>query len=258
MLSYIKEEDDQGNVSRDDSSSEKSSSGNLSEEGSQATSQASSDATSGATSGAAGSKDTSQSSSKMTSLADVLKDGSDVSPDSGGQDYLAPSSTGKKVKYSTVILGVVFLVGAASLFFMITKFGPNEANAGISDDEMKIEAAITRLSGSKTKINSRMNEIVDRISSLSKVEQVSVDQLKRNPFVKDSEGVGASSPDDDYRGLELKLWSIMYSGGVKSCVINGRLYQVGGRVGDFTVKRIGGEFVELDAGQSVLVLRMSK
>ncbi len=229
MLSFMKEEDNQGNVSQDDSSSGNSSSGDLS-----------------------------GGSSQGTSLNEALKAGGGGS-DASDQDFLVPSSSGKKVKYSTVILGVVFLVGAALLFFMITKFGPGEAKAGLSEDELKIESAIAKLSGSKVAINDRMNNIVDRISSLSEVEQVSVDELKRNPFKQDSDGVDVGSfSESDISASGLRLWSVMESSGEKSCMINERLYQVGDRVGNYTVKRIGEGFVELTAGQMVLVLRMSK
>jgi len=232
MLSFMKDEEGQDNVTQADTSS-----GDLSS--SQETSQAT------------------QGSSLTTTLADAGDQ--DEAP---SQDFLVPSSSGKKVKYSTMILGVVFLVGAASLFLMIKKIGPADAQAGLSQDDLKIESAIQKLSGSKAAITGKMNAIVDRISRLTDLDQVSVEDLKRNPFVLDNSfgGVDVSDLIDKKRtGDEgLSLWSIMDSGDQMRCIINGRAYNVGDQVGDYSVKSITDKYVELDAGESVLVLRISK
>ena len=160
------------------------------------------------------------------------------------------------------MLFAVFLVGAASLFLMIKKFGPADAQAGLSQEELKIESAIKKLSGSKAAINDKMNDIVERISGLSNVEQVAVDELKRNPFINDTSlggvNVKALLEKKNYGDAGLKLWSIMNSGNQKSCMINDRIYKVGDRVGNYRVKRIGEGIVELAAGQKILVLRMPK
>ncbi len=206
-------------------------------------------------------KETSES-AEVSSLNKTLSEGGSLE-EAPSQDFLAPSSSGKKVKYSTMILGAVFLIGAASLFLMIKKFGPAEAQAGLSQEELQIESAIAKLSGSKAAINDKMNDIVDRISGLSKVEQVSVDELKRNPFIQDTSFVGVDvkaliDNSENFGGAGLKLWSVMESGDEKSCMINDRVYKIGDRVGNYDVKRIGEGFVELAAGQKILVLRMSK
>jgi hypothetical protein len=258
MLSYMKDEDDQANVtedksSSDDSSSEKTTSVESAGASSQTSSQTSGQASSQTSSQASG-QASGQVTSQVASLNETLK--ADGGPESSSQDYLAPSSTGVKTKYSTLILGVVFLVGAASLFLIITKFGPGDANAAPSAEDQKIDIAIAKLT-SKTVITDKMNDIVDRISSMSAVKQVSVDDLKRNPFILDSsERMG--SGDSDYSGSDFVLWSVMESDGQKSCMINDRLYKVGDQVGNYTVKRIGAGFAELTAGQELLVLRMSK
>ena len=85
------------------------------------------------------------------------------------EDYLVPSASQKKVKYSTMILGVVFVAGVLSLFTMIKKSTPAEAQAGLSEQELKIESAIAKLTGSKTQMNGKMNDIVNMIASLSDV-----------------------------------------------------------------------------------------
>lgn len=236
MLSFIKDEDDQGNVSQGEAST-----GDVSAKPSSAT------------------DDDSQGSIRTVSLGDALSDSNDKFGASK-DDYLKPSSSEKKVKNGTVILTVVFLIGVASLFLVIKKFGPSEASAALSADELKIESAIAKLTGSKAAINSKMNDIVDRISSLSNVEQVSVEQLRRNPFqLFGSNGVDIRSfIDSDLSETGLKLWSIMDSKGEKSCMVNDRIYKLGDCIGRYTVKRIDEGVVELAVGEKVLVLRMSK
>jgi hypothetical protein len=164
-----------------------------------------------------------------------------------------------------MILGAVFLIGVASLFLAIKKFGPAEAQAGLSAQELQIESAIAKLNGSKAAINNKMNDIVDRISKLSDVEQISVDELKRNPFVKDSLAgemdnlllVEDAEVEVNQKGESaFKLWSIMVFGSEKSCMIDDRIYAVGDRIGNYEVKLIGEGFVKLAKGERVLVLRI--
>lgn len=245
MMSFIEEQDDQNNVSNGDRP-EEASSGDVSSETNEKASQVTSQI------GSLGA-------SEGMSLTETLKN---ETPKFGASndDFLTPSSSGKKVKNSTMILGAVFLIGAISLFLAITKFGPSKVSAALTEDEIKVESAIAKLSGSKAAINSKMNDIVDRISSLSKVEQVSVDELRRNPFlISNIKGVDASSvTDNENSGTGLKLWGIMESDGIWSCMINDQIYTPGDSVDKYTVKRIGQELVELAAGDKVLLLRMAK
>jgi hypothetical protein len=246
MLSFMKDEEGQDNVTQTDTSS-----GDLS----------SSQETSQTTQGISQATQESSKATRETSLNTTLADAGDQN-EAPSQDFLVPSSSGKKVKYSTIILGVVFLVGAASLFLMIKKIGPSDAQAGPSQEDLKIESAIQKLSGSKAAITSKMNAIVDRISRLTDLDQVSVEDLKRNPFVLDNShgGVDVSDFIDKQRTGDggLSLWSIMDSGDQMRCIINGRAYNVGDQVGDYSVKSITEKSVELDAGESLLVLRISK
>jgi len=210
---------------------------------------------------------------KAPSLTKTLSQVSDQEQTSdqkqtSSQDFLAPSSSGRKLKYSTMILGAVFLIGVASLFLAIKKFGPAEAQAGPSEQDIQIERDIAKLVGSRAAINNKMNDVVDRISKLSDVEQISVDELKRNPFLKEP----LSDDDDNLLLVEetedgeviqedesvFKLWSIMEFGSKKSCMIDDRVYVVGDRIGNYQIKLIGEEFVELGEGERIVVLRMQK
>ena len=179
MLSFMKDEESRDNGSQADTSSgglssnkETSQTDQTAGKTSQAagkTSQAAgqTDQAAGKTSQAAGK--TSQAAGKTSQIASL----NTTLSDAGGQeqvpsqDFLVPSSSGKKVKYTTMILGVVFLVGAASLFLMIKKFGPAEAQAGLSQEELKMERDIAAMADTKAAIHNKMNDIVDRISRIS-------------------------------------------------------------------------------------------
>lgn len=246
MLSFMKDEEGQDNVIQEDGSSGDLSSSQETIQTTQETSQATQ-----------GASQTTLATSLNTTLADAGNQ--DEVP---SQDFLVPSSSGKKVKYTTIILGVVFLIGAASLFLMIKKIGPSDAQAAPSQEELKIESAIQKLSGSKAAITGKMNAIVDRISRLTDVDQISVEDLKRNPFVLDNSysGVDVSDLIDKKRTGDggLSLWSVMDTGNQMRCIINGRAYNVGDQVGEYNVKSITEKYVELDAGDGLLVLRMSR
>ena len=105
-----------------------------------------------------------------------------VQGSSASQDFLVPSTSGKKAKYSTIVLSVVFVIGLLALFMMIKKSAPSEAAAALSQQDLKIESAIAKLAGSKNQINSKMEDVVRKIDILSQVKQVDVSNLKRNPF----------------------------------------------------------------------------
>ncbi|MCF7955817.1 MAG: hypothetical protein K9M75_08455 [Phycisphaerae bacterium] len=260
MMSFMKDEEGQDNLTQANTSSGNLSSSGETAQAAQETSQetqGNSQAVHGAGQAVHGTSQAVYGTSLTATLADA--GGRD---EAHSEDFLVPSSSGKKVKCSTIILGVVFLVGAASLFLMIKKIGPSQAQAAPSQDDLKIESAIQKLSGSKAAITGKMNAIVDRISRLTEVDQVSVEDLKRNPFVLDNSfgGVDVSDLIDKKRTGDggLSVWSIMDSGDQMRCIINGRAYNVGDQVGDYTVKSITEKYVELNTGESVLVLRMSR
>lgn len=182
------------------------------------------------------------------------------------EDYLVPSAFQKKVKYSTLILGIVFVIGVLSLFMMIKKSTPAQAKAGLSDQELKIESAIAKLTGSKTQMNGKMNDIVNMIASLSDVKQVKVGELKKNPFSKRNSFKSSVSKPGFISNLiskkngskGLKLWSIMESDHEKSCMINGEILKENDTFESYTVKKIGNGFVDMVSDKTSLTLRIAQ
>ncbi|MBW8034319.1 MAG: hypothetical protein FVQ79_01225 [Planctomycetes bacterium] len=199
-------------------------------------------------------------------------DGKDVSGRDGESqdDYLLPSNNVKNVKRNTMVLGVFFVAGILSLVFMINRVNPSTANGAISDDALQIESAVANLSGIQTEMGSKLTEVVSKISSLSDIEQVEVDQLQKNPFRHSSVAnfdmveldMGGKSQSSFgqrvTKKVDLRLWTIMSSGKGRSCMINNEILYEGDSISGFRVKRIGDDFVELSSNGASVLLRMSK
>ena len=108
------------------------------------------------------------------------------------QDYLTVAQHGKAVKQSTIILGVLFVAGAICLWFMISKTSPSDAAAAVSNEEMQIEAAIAQITGIRAEMDEKLNDVGGIFDNFSEVDQIGVNELKKNPFMYD---VGLSLGD---------------------------------------------------------------
>jgi len=107
-------------------------------------------------------------------------DGTDKPQES---EYLTVATQTKRVRKSTTLLAVLFIIGLLCLWFMIKKSTPKAASAGsFETEETLIETAINRLTGVKSKIFNRMDEIVKKFYEFSDVPQVEVNELAKNPF----------------------------------------------------------------------------
>ena len=185
------------------------------------------------------------------------------------QDYLVPAEHGRNLKRSTITLAILFSVGVLCLWFMIKQTGPKQAAA--STEEAQIEKAIAQLTGIKTEMNSRMDEVVDKFYQFSNVEQVEVDELKRNPFVYDFTPEVEDDGVDKYivnreilkqemqtKSGRMRLWSIMESPQGSCCMIDDELFYEGDKIQDLTITRIEDSFVELSSMGIKVKLKMSE
>lgn len=181
----------------------------------------------------------------------------------GAQEYLTVAANSKSLRRSTILVAVLVAIGLVCLLFMIRKSQPQAASAKQSaGDEKKIEAAITRLTGVRSEMVDRMDEIVQKFYEYSDVFQVKVSELAKNPF--HVEGVAQSVkgetvvPYDPQAQAEqirrekmqqqaatLRLLSVMRSDSGHSCMINDEILRQGDIIEGFTVARIGDSFVEL-------------
>ena len=176
------------------------------------------------------------------------------------EEYLVPASHGENAKRSTIMLAILFSVGALGLWVMIKKCAPDSASAGVSNEEVQIESAIAQLTGVREEMYNRMDDIVDKFYQFSDVEQVDVAELKKNPFrhelnlvdfegsIEDQDDVGRQTllrEEIERKALQLQLWSVMDSEDGGCCMINDKILYVGDSVEDFEVTKIEGDSVEL-------------
>jgi hypothetical protein len=147
---------------------------------------------------------------------------------------------------------------------MIKKSSPATAAAGVSNEEAQIEVAIARLTGVKSEMFSRMDEILNKFYEFSSVRQVKVNGLVKNPFrlemlfnqaQKIEEPSGESDADAEFLRRQMvleqakksmQLLSIMQSEQGYCCMINDQILYEGDWIRGFEVKEITGSTVRLE------------
>ena len=200
-------------------------------------------------------------------------DGTEKSQES---EYLTVASHGKQVRKSTTLLAVLFIIGLLCLWFMIKKSTPKAASAaaGKTEDTL-IETAIARLTGVKSAMFSRMDEIVGKFYEFSDVPQVKVNELAKNPFeletfstnLEEKPGVEGKGNEIDANKLwqqmrrksqGMQLWSIMQSDQGNRCMIDDKILLEGDSIKGFKVLQIGDIFVKLESNGVEIVLKLSE
>lgn len=191
----------------------------------------------------------------------------DSAPDKGSeksheQEYLTVATHGRRARKSTMLLAILFIVGLLCLWFMIKKSTPQSASAAaINTEETQIETAIARLTGIKSEIFSRMDEIVNKFYEFSEVLQVQVNELAKNPFElevflanlkrKPDEKIPEIDPETirqqqiRQKSRQMQLVSIMQSEQGTCCMIDNKILYEGDLIRDFRVHQIGGNYVRL-------------
>lgn len=186
-------------------------------------------------------------------------------------DFLTVSGHGQKLRQSTIMLAVLFVAAAAVVWFMVKKTTPATAEASTSQDQAQLEEALAQLNTMQAEVNSQMNSVVGKFYQFNNVEQVSVDELKRNPFKRE---VGGSQDIDgaNFAELELKqiretaerqaaglkLWSITKTARGKCCMVNENLLYIGDSIAGMTVKSIDEKAVTLEYNGVTVELKMSE
>lgn len=175
------------------------------------------------------------------------------------QEFLTVAARGKRARKSTTILAILFVAGLVCLGFMITKTAPEAASAATSQsEESRVEAALGRLTGIKSELFGKMDEIVQKFYEFSGVMQVEVNELAKDPFTLDlfpadlkQEPLVLESEQTDLASIwrqqtrNMRLLSIMCSDQGKSCMIGSKILREGDSIRDFTVRQIGDSFVKL-------------
>mgnify|MGYP001191803820 CR=1 FL=1 len=189
----------------------------------------------------------------------------DVSSAAGpeAQEFLTVAANSKNVRRSTVLVAILVAIGLVCLMFMIRKSQPQAASAKQSkNDETKIEAAISRLTGVRSEMAGRMDEIIQKFYEFSDVFQVRVGELVKNPFqtegpvkgIKEEPGVAVDPQARaemirrekmQQQASTLRLLSIMRSDSGHSCMINDQILRLGDTIEGFTISQIASNSVEL-------------
>ncbi len=180
---------------------------------------------------------------------------------SGSQEFLTVAANSKSLRRSTMLVVVLVGIGLVSLLLMIRRSQPQAASAGEkTGDQTRIESAITRLTGVRSEMAGRMDEIVKKFYEFSDVVQVKVNELVKNPF--EVEGFAkdlktAVVPDDpaaaalfrrqqiEQQAKTLKLLSIMRSEQGTCCMINDQILRKGDVIEGFTIVEIANNSVVL-------------
>ncbi|MHC4185256.1 MAG: hypothetical protein ACYSR4_04910 [Planctomycetota bacterium] len=180
------------------------------------------------------------------------------------QEYLTAAKN-KNVRKTTYMLAVLFGIGLLCLLFMIRKSTPQSANAAVSADaESRIEKAIARITGIKSEMFVRMDEIVEKFYEFSNVQQIKVDELAKNPFKYEMTWTDLSPVSSTDEGLsaddvqlirqqrlrqqakDLQLLTIMQSDQGKCCMIDDKILYEGDSIKGFKVGQISNNFVRLE------------
>ncbi|NLK41015.1 MAG: hypothetical protein GX298_03035 [Planctomycetes bacterium] len=175
------------------------------------------------------------------------------------EDFLTVSGHTQKLRQSTILLIVLFVVAGLGVWFMIKKTTPASAEAATSEDQTQIETAIAQLSGMQTEMNSQMDSVVGRFYHFSNIGQVDVDELQKNPFKRETTS-DQSLLDEKARMEEqlrlkqnqvsrlargLELWTITETPRGVCCMINDKVLYVGDTINELTVSQIGSKTVDL-------------
>ena len=192
------------------------------------------------------------------------------------QEYLTVATQRKQVRKTTILLAVLFGIGLLSLWLMIKKSASQTATASVGTEEAQIETAITRLTGVRSEMFNRMDEIVKKFYEFSDVPQVQANELVKNPFeletflgdvkvTSDTEERDYDSEAERMRRQQLRqqtknleLLSIMQSDQGNCCMIDDRILYEGDSIRGFRVCQIGDGFVKLKCGDVEIVLKLSE
>ena len=184
--------------------------------------------------------------------SDMGTDGATTS----AQDYMTVSGHGKKVKQSTIVLAVLFGIGGLGLWFMVQKTTPAKADAQTTEDSSQLDAAIAQLKTMQSEMDSQMNSVAGRFYQFSNVEQVAVDELKKNPFKLELDysatGQSDKNPKQEQlqqeaqiRSMGLELWSITATPKGMCCMIDDKVLYQGDTYREMNVTSINDNTVML-------------
>ncbi len=188
------------------------------------------------------------------------------------EDYLTVASHGKKLRQSTMTLAILFAVGALGVWFMIKKTVPASANAAPNQDQVQLEAALAQINSVQSEVTTQMDSVVGRFNQFGNVDQIAVEELKKNPFKREfgdvQEDIDTNKLADNelkflqdkaYRQVQqLELWSITSTPKGKCCMVNTKLLYEGDSIDEMVVKTINKKSVIFEYNGVPVELKMSE
>jgi len=191
------------------------------------------------------------------------------------REYLTVANKLRNVRRNTILLGVLFVAGLFGLLIMIKKSTPQTVLAETSSvEEAEIEEAIARLTGIRSQMLGRMDEIVKKFYEFSDVQQVNVNELVKNPFELENflnsanckKAAGNSESDTEMirqqwlreQSKGMQLLSIMNAGGDRCCMIDDNILYVGDSIKGFEVHEISDSFVRLGSAGVEITLKLTE
>ena len=212
----------------------------------------------------------------LSFLKDNSKDFSEPLDSADSQEYLTIAKHGKNLRQSTILLGILFCVGAICVWFMVKKAAPAAADAAPTAEENLIETAMAQISGMQAEVDGKVDKVVGRFYQFNEVGQVGVNDLKKNPFIRDlgtlhlqtaveedpAQSAAARSAllieETRRKASRLQLWSIMESPKGSCCMINEKVFYKGDTVEGFLIDNITNEYVEVSSNGIQFKLKMSE
>jgi hypothetical protein len=184
----------------------------------------------------------------------------------GAGEYFRPAVHARNVRQGTIVLVILFAAGAAGVWWMIKKSGLSQAHGASGEEASQIDKALAQLTSFQTEINSQMDSVSSRFSQASELGQITVADLKKNPFRQentlDTSGQDLSLTQSLMRKEEmqrraglLKLWSITARQSNSCCMINDKVLYIGDAIQGFIVKEILSDRVRIAYEDIVIELK---
>jgi len=172
------------------------------------------------------------------------------------QDYMTVSGSGQKLKQTTLALAVLFGIGVLGIWLMVKKTTPASADAQTAQDSSQLDQALAQLKTMQSEMDTQMNSVAGRFYHFTNVEQVAVDELKKNPFQLELNYASADNSSSSQKreqvqqeaqvlAMGLELWSITSTPKGMCCMIDDKVLYEGDTYRGMTVTKISGKSATL-------------
>ena len=150
---------------------------------------------------------------------------------------------------------------------MVKKTTPAAANAETTQSQEQLDTALAQLNAMQNEIDSQMDSVNGRFYQFNNVDQVAVDELKKNPFkreldyVVDKDNTASQQAEQIYQeaqviSMGLQLWSITETPKGMCCMIDDKVLYKGDTYKEMTVESIESKIVKLSYKGIPIELKM--